>query len=103
MVLPTREATQLAEHNDAGRGYLDVDRVGVLLGEPMKCPECGVWTVVKDVRPSDTYDYRRRRECANGHRFTTQEVVIPDEQIKAEQRERLRNNNLIGKTTRRKK
>ena len=55
----------------------------------MNCPECGVWTVVKEARPSDTYGYRRRRECANGHRFTTQEVVVPDEQIKEEQRQRM--------------
>ena len=71
---------------------MDVDWVGLLLGEPVKCPECGVWTVVNEARPSDTYGYRRRRECANGHRFTTQEVVVPDEQIKAEQTARLKQN-----------
>ena len=55
----------------------------------MKCPECGVWTVVKEARESKIYGYKRRRECANGHRFTTHEVVIPDEIIKDEQRRRL--------------
>ena len=56
----------------------------------MKCPECGVWTVVKEARESETYGYRRRRECANGHRFTTHEVVIPDETIKEERNHRLK-------------
>jgi transcriptional regulator NrdR family protein len=39
----------------------------------MKCPICNAWTEV--LRTDGT---RRRRECANGHRFTTQEVVVPD-------------------------
>lgn len=43
----------------------------------MKCPTCGVWTVVKETRGT-----RRRRECANEHRFTTEEVVIPEETLK---------------------
>ena len=59
----------------------------------MKCPTCGVWTIVKEARESEIYGYKRRRECANGHRFTTQEVVIPDEVIKEEQRRRLKAGN----------
>lgn len=51
----------------------------------MKCPVCGVWTVVKDTRGG-----RRRRECANEHRFTTEEVVIPEEVIKQRQRDHLK-------------
>jgi transcriptional regulator NrdR family protein len=43
----------------------------------MKCPECGVWSIVKETRGS-----RRRRECANEHRFTTEEVVVPEEVLK---------------------
>lgn len=43
----------------------------------MKCPECGVWSIVKETRGN-----RRRRECANEHRFTTEEVVIPEEVLK---------------------
>lgn len=39
----------------------------------MKCPTCGAWTSVLLTR-----DARRRRECANGHRFYTEEVAIPD-------------------------
>ena len=37
----------------------------------MKCPKCNAWTLVKDTRGT-----RRRRECANGHRFSTTEVVV---------------------------
>ena len=47
----------------------------------MKCPICGAWTVVKEARESSVFNYRRRRECANGHKFTTQEVVVPQEAI----------------------
>jgi transcriptional regulator NrdR family protein len=43
----------------------------------MKCPECGAWSTVKETRGN-----RRRRECANEHRFTTEEVVIPEEVLK---------------------
>lgn len=39
----------------------------------MRCPTCGAWTNVLVTR-----DVRRRRECANGHRFYTQEIAIPD-------------------------
>lgn len=39
----------------------------------MKCPHCDAWSDVKETR-----DGRRRRECANGHRFTTKEVVVVD-------------------------
>ena len=53
----------------------------------MKCPTCGTWTVVKETRGT-----RRRRECANEHRFTTEEVVIPEEVIKQKQRDTLKAN-----------
>lgn len=39
----------------------------------MKCPFCNAWTDVRETR-----DGRRRRGCANGHRFSTQEVVVMD-------------------------
>ena len=43
------------------------------------CPECGDdRAVITDSRPADGH-YRRRRQCANGHRFTTHEV-LPDRQ-----------------------
>ena len=57
----------------------------------MKCPECGVWTVVKEVRPSTVHGYRRRRECANGHKFTTVETVVPQEVMELELKTRNRN------------
>lgn len=36
----------------------------------MNCPECGAWSVVLDTRGP-----RRRRECGNGHRFSTIEIA----------------------------
>lgn len=36
----------------------------------MKCPHCGAWSNVLETRTT-----RRRRECANGHRFSTVEVL----------------------------
>lgn len=41
----------------------------------MKCPRCGTWSTVLDTRPGEHLTTRRRRECANGHRFTTLEVL----------------------------
>lgn len=35
----------------------------------MKCPTCGAWSSVLETR-----GVTRRRECANGHRFSTIEV-----------------------------
>ena len=45
-------------------------------GAPMKCPECGTWTIVKETRISTGNSRRRRLECANEHRFTTLETII---------------------------
>jgi CxxC motif-containing protein len=44
--------------------------------------------------------YRRRRECGNGHKFTTEEVVVPQKQIEQEVKIRLktaRENKAIAK------
>jgi hypothetical protein len=38
----------------------------------MKCPECGAWTLVKETRNGT----KRKRECANLHRFWTQESFV---------------------------
>jgi transcriptional regulator NrdR family protein len=57
----------------------------------MKCPECGAWSLVKETRQSPTFGQTRRRECANEHRFTTQELVIPQEAIDFERRTHLEN------------
>ena len=37
----------------------------------MNCPECGAWSLVKETRRKIV----RRRECANGHLFTTIETL----------------------------
>ena len=40
----------------------------------MKCPECGAWTEVRETKKiRHTNILKRRRECGNGHRFTTHE------------------------------
>lgn len=44
----------------------------------MNCPECGKDTMVVDSRSTDD-SVRRRRECNEGHRFSTQEWVIKSE------------------------
>lgn len=51
----------------------------------MKCPECGAWTSVKETR-----GIRRRRECGNEHRFTTEEVIIPEEVLKERRAENIK-------------
>ena len=43
----------------------------------MNCPECGAWSDVKETRNRTEYMYRRR-SCANGHCFTTEERVRPE-------------------------
>jgi hypothetical protein len=47
----------------------------------MNCPQCGTWTDVKETRNRTEYMYRRR-ECANGHFFTTEERVRPERVLK---------------------
>lgn len=42
----------------------------------MKCPTCGAWTEVEATRQADRgHTVRRTRACANGHRFTSFEVL----------------------------
>lgn len=41
----------------------------------MRCPQCNAETSVLETRDGS----RRRRKCENDHRFTTMEVVIPEE------------------------
>ncbi len=63
----------------------------------MKCPECGAWTLIKETKESPTFGYRRRRECANYHKFTTQEILVPQEVIKEKQRENALKAGVIGR------
>ena len=58
----------------------------------MKCPTCGAWSTVIETRKSTELGFRRRRECANEHKFTTQEVVVPDEVIKRNRLAQLKQN-----------
>lgn len=48
----------------------------------MKCPQCNAWTDVRESRSG-----RRRRECANGHRFVTVEVLATEAELMARQRQ----------------
>lgn len=41
----------------------------------MKCPECEAWSEVLLTRMRDRGYKYRRYQCANGHRFSTKEVV----------------------------
>lgn len=41
----------------------------------MNCPTCNVWTSVVATVNKQTHT-QRRRECANGHKFTTHETVV---------------------------
>lgn len=41
----------------------------------MKCPRCGAASDVLESRPTPEMATRRRRECHNGHRFRTVEVL----------------------------
>lgn len=41
----------------------------------MRCPRCAAASDVLDTRAGDNFSTRRRRECHNGHRFVTLEVL----------------------------
>jgi transcriptional regulator NrdR family protein len=44
----------------------------------VKCSVCAAWTTVKETRETDRgHTLRRTRDCANGHRFQTYEVLPP--------------------------
>ena len=43
----------------------------------MKCPECGTWTEVLDTRMRKDGSRRRRYQCANLHKFWTEERIVP--------------------------
>lgn len=66
----------------------------------MKCPECGAWSLVKGTRESPTFGYIRRRECANYHKFTTQETLVPQEAIDEERRKNVLKAGAVGRAKR---
>lgn len=44
----------------------------------MNCAQCGAWSSVAETRKADRgFTLTRRRRCANGHTFTTYEVLAP--------------------------
>ncbi|HRY90117.1 MAG TPA: hypothetical protein P5163_20095 [Rubrivivax sp.] len=44
----------------------------------MNCGKCGAWSSVGETRKADRgFTLARRRRCANGHTFTTYEVLAP--------------------------
>lgn len=46
---------------------------------PFPCPKCGAKTRVYDIRqPKKVAENWRRRECQNGHKFTTREILEAD-------------------------
>lgn len=45
----------------------------------MTCPQCGKWSKVIETRQRKAgAELSRRRECGNGHRFSTMESVKAD-------------------------
>lgn len=55
----------------------------------MTCPECGKYTAVLETRANPD-GMRRRYECANLHRFTTQEALVPQGKTQAQLRQQLK-------------
>jgi transcriptional regulator NrdR family protein len=41
----------------------------------MKCPQCGVWSVVLETRTREDNTRRRTLECGNLHKFNTVERI----------------------------
>jgi transcriptional regulator NrdR family protein len=46
----------------------------------MKCPDCKVWATVLETRDRQDGTTYRRYECANHHRFSTDESPTPAKQ-----------------------
>lgn len=54
----------------------------------MKCPVCTAWAEVKETRARNDGSRRRRYECANLHRFNTDERVSVTPEMEAERKAR---------------
>lgn len=52
----------------------------------LKCPICGAWSTVLDTREGLSETVRRRRKCANHHRFPTLEMHATMRNVGAMQR-----------------
>lgn len=51
----------------------------------MMCPNCGCWSTVLETREKTDGSKRRRRECPEcGHRFSTIEQIIREDEKYAE-------------------
>ena len=51
----------------------------------MMCPNCGCWSTVIETREKTDGSKRRRRECPEcGHRFSTIEQIIGEDENHAE-------------------
>ena len=55
----------------------------------MRCPTCDRYTKVLETRANPD-GVRRRYECANLHRFTTQEALVPQGKTQAQLRQQLK-------------
>lgn len=54
----------------------------------MMCPNCGCWSTVIETREKTNGSKRRRRECPEcGHRFSTIEQIIEEDENHAEKNE----------------
>ena len=54
----------------------------------MMCPNCGCWSTVIETREKGDGNKRRRRECPEcGHRFSTIEQIIGEDENHAEKNE----------------
>ena len=68
-------------HNALGirsEGVIAVWCLLILRRSSLKCPTCNAWTNVLESRPLKG-SIKRRRECANMHRFTTYETEFNHE------------------------
>jgi transposase-like protein len=66
---PTVREDAAATAREEGRAAAEVQ---------MKCPVCGTYTEVIDSRMRSDGTRRRRYLCANMHRFTTLELILPE-------------------------
>jgi hypothetical protein len=58
----------------------------------MECPLCGEDTKVLESRESPVFGFKRRRECVNGHKFSTKEIVITEHEMRRERIKQMNKN-----------